>query len=129
MTGELRRDWLVCKSHDALPLGIRTPGETQKGKTIQEVLKMITRQRAPPFSPEPTVYTQVFINIVSFNPLIPDLGRLLQTQLFPRRLLVREENRCSTTDTAFNKPKKLILCVYLAFITCSNFSEPLNSCH
>lgn len=78
-------------------------------------------QTAPPFSPEPYCLYSGFINTVSFNSLIPDLGSLPKIQLFPWRLLEREENRCSTTDITFNKPRRPTLCVYIAFITCPQF--------
>lgn len=44
-----------------------------------------------------------------------------KTQLFPCRLLEREEDRRSTPDTAFNKPGRLTLCAYSVFMTCPKF--------
>ena len=131
MQGCVQKDWRAgkrfpgCKSHCAphpTPWGGGTdphPWRNTK-KTIQEVLKIITMQTDPPSLQSPAVFT----NIVSFNPLILDLGSLQKTQLFPYRFLEREGNRCSRTDIVINKSRRLTLCSYSLSAPYSIFWAP-----
>lgn len=75
MTGELGKYWLDANPMAHFPQGIVFL-EKWGGKAIQEVVKVITMQTAPPFSPEPYCLHSGFINTVSFNSLILDFGSL-----------------------------------------------------
>lgn len=85
---------------------------------------IITVQIVPPAFQSPTFYTQVFINIISFIPLISHLASLQKILFFPCRLLETEEQRYST-DTAFNKPRTLILGTYFTLNLIFWAPEPL----
>lgn len=96
------------------PQGITSLEKSRKVKTIQEVLMIITVQIAPPCPPEPSCLYPGFHKHHLLYSSVLHLGSLQKIPLFPCRLLEIEENRYSTTDSAFKKLRTLLLSTYLA---------------